>query len=392
MKKIFTMLLACACTIGMMNAQWTEDFEGGIPMGWEATGNWNIGTSTDASSQYFAPADHTTYMWLNDDALGNGVEANGFVYTGDIDLTSMDSPLLKFQAFFVNGDYQGADEYARVHVSTDAGATWTQVANLDGAGAAWYDANINLADYGGMTIRLAFEYDDGDGWNYGFCFDDIEISNFSTQHDVTVIGRGSSCTGGADGALTTISGTFTNNGIATITSLDISYTDGTTTVDETLTGLDVASFATAGFEFATPYALGTSAVNITVSASNPNGEMDENMDDNMSDAVGIAAAITPLEMKAVVAEEATGTWCPWCPRGAVFLDRMADCYGKNFVGIAVHNSDPMVVAEHDSWVGSFPGFSGYPSVIFNRSSVIDPSELESPTVLLAKIFLVTTVS
>ena len=86
------------------------------------------------------------------------------------------------------------------------------------------------------------------------------------------------------------------------------------------------------------------------------------------------------EDKRVVAEEGTGTWCPWCPRGTVFMKLMEDTYDDRFVGIAVHNGDPMTVTEYDNYVGAFPGFTGYPGVIVDRATVVDPSGMESPIV------------
>jgi len=316
MKNIFTLLLACVFTFSM-NAQFSEDFENGIPAGWTVEGNFMLGTAADAGSQYWAPGDHTNFMWTNDDALGNGVDGSGFVYTGDVDLTAFENPLLSMETYFIDGDYQGADEYARVHVSTDGGATWTQVGNLASGGGQWVNTSISLADFGGMTVQLAFEYSDGEGWNYGFAFDDIVVEDFNTEYDVTATGRDASCTGGVMGAESVITGSFQNNGLATITSVDISYTDGTNTVTQTLTGLNVATFESYSFEFDEAYAVG-SAANVVVSVSNPNGEMDENMGDNAATAVGIAAAIDAVENRGVLAEEATGTWCPWCPRGTVF--------------------------------------------------------------------------
>src|SRR5690606_30251113 len=58
----------------------------------------------------------------------------------------------------------------------------------------------------------------------------------------------------------------------------------------------------------------------------------------------------------------------------VFMDYMEDNYHDFFVGVAVHNNDPMVYPEYDNGVGGF--IPGYPSVIMDRSSVIDPSEME----------------
>jgi len=60
--------------------------------------------------------------------------------------------------------------------------------------------------------------------------------------------------------------------------------------------------------------------------------------------------------KAVVIEEGTGTWCGWCPRGAVAMDYMETTY-SNFIGIAVHNGDPMTVVDYDNGanISGFPG-------------------------------------
>jgi len=86
----------------------------------------------------------------------------------------------------------------------------------------------------------------------------------------------------------------------------------------------------------------------------------------------------------VVYEEGTGTWCGWCPRGLVGLNTMAHNYTDGtWIGIGVHNGDPMTVTAYDQGIGTF--ISGYPSGVMNRKSVFDPglSSLE-PAYLAAK--------
>jgi thiol-disulfide isomerase/thioredoxin len=82
----------------------------------------------------------------------------------------------------------------------------------------------------------------------------------------------------------------------------------------------------------------------------------------------------------VLVEEATGTWCGFCPRGAVYMDSLSKKYGDNFIGIAVHNgmNDPMVVTEYDAGVTNFPGFSGFPSAIVGRNFLVSPEDIEIP--------------
>ncbi len=86
------------------------------------------------------------------------------------------------------------------------------------------------------------------------------------------------------------------------------------------------------------------------------------------------------EDRAILIEEATGTWCTWCPRGHVFMDSLSKLYPGKFIGIAVHNgaNDPMVVPEYDQGLRLFPGFPGFPSVVINRETIGDPGSMELP--------------
>jgi hypothetical protein len=67
--------------------------------------------------------------------------------------------------------------------------------------------------------------------------------------------------------------------------------------------------------------------------------------------------LSQIVPKKVVFEEGTGTWCGWCPRGAVVMDYMTSTYPDQFIGIAVHNGDPMTVTAYDN-AADFSGFPG----------------------------------
>ena len=113
--------------------------------------------------------------------------------------------------------------------------------------------------------------------------------------------------------------------------------------------------------------------NAVVTISNINGGNDDNAADNtLSQEVD---PVVPAAGKIVVGEEATGTWCQWCPRGAVFMDLFASEYDGFWAGIAVHNGDPMVVADYDAGIGGLIG--GYPSALVDRLGDVDPSQMSS---------------
>lgn len=82
-----------------------------------------------------------------------------------------------------------------------------------------------------------------------------------------------------------------------------------------------------------------------------------------------------IPSKMVVGEEGTGTWCGWCVMGIVYMDSMQMKYPETWIGIAVHNGDPMVVDEYDAGIGPLIEFS-YPGGLVDRTVLTDPSTFE----------------
>lgn len=80
-----------------------------------------------------------------------------------------------------------------------------------------------------------------------------------------------------------------------------------------------------------------------------------------SDSSTLAAESYPHRM---VMEEATATWCGWCPQGIVAIDGLKRDFPDNFLAIAIHgNGDKMAyVDEYGLQVNSFP------SAFLNRQS------------------------
>lgn len=73
----------------------------------------------------------------------------------------------------------------------------------------------------------------------------------------------------------------------------------------------------------------------------------------------------------IVMEEATGTWCQWCPRGIATIAKMADEYPDNFIAIGLHDSDVMGGAVNYNPIADM--FTSYPSCLINRTSQLDPN-------------------
>ncbi|MEN9743040.1 MAG: hypothetical protein RLZZ65_845 [Bacteroidota bacterium] len=113
------------------------------------------------------------------------------------------------------------------------------------------------------------------------------------------------------------------------------------------------------------------ANNAVVTISNINGGNDDNANDNTL--TQTIDPVVPAAGKIVVGEEATGTWCQWCPRGAVYMDKFQTDYAGYWAGIAVHNGDPMTVTDYDAGIGTLIG--GYPSGLVDRLGDVDPSQM-----------------
>lgn len=383
MKNLLLLFTIFLLSFSLSAQYYGEDFESGIPADWTIEGAWQLGNSAAAGSQFFAPPAHTEFMYINDDDLGQGVDGDGSATSGPIDLTGATQPGLFMEAFFIDGDY-GADETAKVFVSTDDGATWTEAASL-GALGGWEQVVVPLTDYANQTIRLRFDYDDGDGWNYGFCFDDLLIDEVPSE-SISMTSADVNCalTGSQAGVELVVSGILKTNGLNNLTSIDFNYSDGTNTYTETVTGLDLSIGQSAQIEHPVTITSVDGMNNFDVWFSNPNGVEDPNSADNMASA-SVMSVSNLVEGRKVVVEEATGTWCTWCPRGAVYLDKMSECYPDHFIGIAVHNEDPMVLAAYDNAITSWSGFPGFPSVILERDLVLDPADIVNPTLTRAAV-------
>ena len=168
-----------------------------------------------------------------------------------------------------------------------------------------------------------------------------------------------------------------NFGTDPIYSFDITYDYNGTQMTENITniqsGFGLLSLTAMQIDFPNPITLVGGTNTATATVSNVNGLL---QDDNPADDVMSIqiTAITPTENKLVIGEEATGTWCGWCPRGAVALNFMDRDYHGYFQGIAVHNGDPMVNTDYD--LGISPYIGGYPSALVDRGPEIDPADFE----------------
>lgn len=73
----------------------------------------------------------------------------------------------------------------------------------------------------------------------------------------------------------------------------------------------------------------------------------------------------------IVAEDATGTWCGWCPGGIEALEYLKATYPDRAIPIGVHYGDAMQI---DSYMPVIQAFvSGFPTILYNRVTSQTPT-------------------
>ena len=285
------LLLSFFCVFGgasSLSAQvlFQENFEtAGLPAGWLVTtvatdGGWKIGTPAVLSSQYFTIEGNGSLQvaGTNDDAC-NCNKSNDYLITPPLNLSAVTTAVLKADIYFGAQTYQNVTENGTIEVSLDK-LNWTVLATLHGHGG-WDQHSFNLSDYTGQSnVYVAFHYNDNGGYMYGMAIDNVSLEVPATlDAALTDLHKKSF---GLEMGENHVSGVVLNNGITTITSLEITYSvDGGTPFVAVLNGLNIAPFESYEFHHPNTWTstdLGIKSIDVSISAVN--GISDENAGNN----------------------------------------------------------------------------------------------------------------
>ena len=163
---------------------------------------------------------------------------------------------------------------------------------------------------------------------------------------------------------------ITNQGANDVSS--ISYTIGTdggsTTEEKTVSvgPLALNDFTTLNIPFASDEQARKLQKTFTVTQVNGNPNTAKK-----SSGQGFLISVKKKQSVTPVIEEFTGTWCGWCPRGIVGMDKVHEAYGDQVVQIAAHSGDIMAISEYQPVINTYT--EGYPISITDRRYVADPS-------------------
>ena len=338
----------------------TENFDAvtapGLPTGWttsNASGGdaFETGTSANANAGGFWPVPaHGQFAMANDDVC-NCTMTTVYLTSPSMDFSTATGMGLKYSC--VDDGTYGGNPHS-VEVSTDGGSTWNTIyTHTFNPNIVWEDVTVALANTDNQPdVRFRFKYDDGGSWATGVAIDDVVVEALPAV-EVAVSGV-NLVRYAALNANSVLSVDVTNLGANTITSLEIDWNDGMSHIQTINTNIAPGATTSVSHPDAVTYASAVErTINVSINAAN--GGPDDDASNNNGQT--LHNTLSQATNKAVVIEEGTGTWCGWCPRGAVAMDYMVSTYPNDFIGIAVHNGDPMTVTAYDNGadISGFPG-------------------------------------
>jgi len=226
-----------------------------------------------------------------------------------------------------------------------------------GEPSIWTTRNIDISAYSGQIIYIGFRNNSYNKLVLGI--DNIKVIELSDNDaELTSLDFPEYTT---IPTVIDIEGTITNIGGSVINSMDISWTDGTNSYTDNLSGLNISSLNSYNFTHNTQLNLvnsGSQIIDVTI--NNINGTIDPNMNNNSLSTTINTVSFIPT--KRVVFEEAGGTWCPWCPEGIVAMETLEQNYPLTAIPIAVHNGDIMTNSLYDASLD----MANYPSARIDR--------------------------
>jgi len=371
MKKLYSLISAmCMAILSYGQVYLAEDFSSGLmpPTGWTIDGQaaqWSNSATNKAGGT--APEAMFTYKQ---------VVATSRLISPVVNMTGVTAPVtLMFKHMY---DWYANGPKIGVAKRFGTGA-WTTVWEETPTGNVGPETVVlSLSNIGQSNFQFCF-YLTGNLYNLDYWYiDDIKLYiPLALDAKLVSVDLPPYVQMGADLMMT---GKVGNEGSSPITSFDVSYTvDGGTPAVYSVSGVNIALGETYEFTHDTPINLSDAGSHTIVTiVDNVNAGIDQDMTNNtMTSTVGVVPFIPP---KKVIGEEATGTWCGWCVRGICYMDYMKETYPYSWIGVAVHDGDPMTNTVYDDAMGSIiPNFPGYPSGTIDRSGAnyYDPEEFEA---------------
>lgn len=168
------------------------------------------------------------------------------------------------------------------------------------------------------------------------------------------------------GEAITVPLTVVNHGANGIQSLDVTYSiagqNGSQHFDTAVAGFYGKS---AQIKLDIPAIAEMGGYGVVVKVDKVNAVANEDADNSVLIPV---VALNTMPKKRTLLEEYTGTWCGWCPRGYVGLEKLAELYPDEYVLVSYHNGDDMEIMQSSLYPSPVTGF---PDAWMDRATEVD---------------------
>ena len=364
MKKITLLLtLFLSSFLGFsQTTYYSEDFNAGNLNGWTTSDlnndglDWSVLNASSINSVF---GSGSLMSFSYDDAADVPVTPDNLVTSPAINLSLVTDPNVYLFYDQATSTSWPAEHYAiYVTTSNDPGEilATAPVYETTVANGALANRFINLTTYIGQTVYVSFRHFDCND-QYYLVIDNIKVKSLAAN-DVQLVSAKLNRYSLLN-TNNTLTFTVKNAGSNPITNLTINWNDGT---DHSITvNKNIAVGVTSTVIH--PTTVSYSSVvekNLALNITAVNGSADPVPSNNIGNAK--INTVSQASTKKVLFEEGTGTWCGWCPRGAVAMSYMDTTFPNEFIGVAVHNyngKDIMQVNEYNTGAGltGFPGMN-----------------------------------
>ncbi|WP_027377551.1 T9SS type A sorting domain-containing protein [Kaistella palustris] len=273
---------------------------------------------------------------------------------------------LKFQVASYDGDY-GAEHYAiylsPTNIPSEVLATTPVKEETLPFEGGLHEATVDVSAYAGQTVYLSFRHFNTVDMYY-LLFDNVTVETLAQNNSKLVSSKIDKYI--LAGSQNDLKYTVKNAGANPITSVELNWNDGTDHIATVAANIAPGASAVITHPTKVSYT-DIASKNFSLNITKVNNVADSDPTDNIGTASTSVAS--QIVAKKVLLEEGTGTWCGWCPRGMVGLDKVNQDYPDDQITIAIHNNDPMAVAAYNSGAA----FSGFPGMNVDREMKnVDP--------------------
>ena len=361
MKKssLISILLAwIACTLQAQDTLFVCDFENGIP---ETFAHYDRDDNEPSRSMRRYGLERGT-AWAAYTEAGNTVAVSGSWYkevaqsddwlvTPAIHVADVRA-ILSWQACAIDSEHpDGYSVYISDKGNRPEDFTDAPLLTVPAEVSVWQERFLPLEPYVGKDIYVAF-VNNSTNCNL-LMVDNIAVT--TREHTFKFTNLTPEAITKAGGVKVT--GSITSSGFLPVEGYKLTLTHGgqTYTIDRSAESIAPDSIVTVMFDTEIHVSLNTTE-DYTLTISSMEG----------SDVETIQGSITCFE-RTVLIEEGTGTWCMWCPRGQYYLKELHKKRPGEFVDIAVHVSDEMMVYDYAMTLYA-PFFYQYglPSCVMDR--------------------------